>query len=318
MRRREFIALISSAAGAWPLASRAQQPRVIGILDPGIPDKFDAFRQGMTVLGYVEGQNVSYAVRSAEGRPERIPALTAELVRMNVDVIVTAAPLPVRTVKQATSTIPIVFAALGEATENGIVSNLSRPGGNLTGLSFLNTELSAKRLEVLHDAFPRVRKVAVLADSNSSARYIQVTEAAAPAVGMELQMLRVSNVDGFEAAFEAARAQRAEAMDVLASAFFNANRSRLVELASKYRLPAIYETGEYVHSGGLMSYGPNLFVMFRRAASFVDRILKGAYPGDLPVEQPTKFELVVNLKTARALGLVISEAFLLRADEVIE
>jgi ABC-type uncharacterized transport system substrate-binding protein len=315
--RRECIAALGGAA-VWPLAARAQQTlKAVGLLDPGVPHLFDVFLQGMRDLGYLEGQNVIYVRRSAEGKADRIPALANELVGMKPDVIVTAAPLPVRALKEATSTIPIVFV-LGDAVTANAVSNLARPGGNLTGLSFLNVELSAKRLEILRDAMPRLARIAVFYDPSSDRGYLGVTEETGRKLGLELKAWPLSGVDAFESAHESARADGAEAVDVLASAFFNANRVRLIDLAAKYRLPSIYESSEYVRTGGLISYGPNLLDLFRRQATYVDKIFKGSKPGDLPVEQPTRFELVVNLKTAKALGLTIAESFLLRADEVIE
>jgi putative ABC transport system substrate-binding protein len=318
MKRREFITLLGGAA-AWPLAAWAQQTlKVVGILDPGIPHLIDAFFQGMRDLGHVEGQNVNYVRRSAEGKADRIPTLANELVRMKPNVILTAAPLPVRALKEATSTIPIVFAALGDALTSGAVSDFARPGGNLTGLSFLNIELSGKRLEILHEAMPNLRRIAIFYDPNTDPDYLRVSEETGRKLGLEFKARPLPGVDAFESAHEAARADGAEAIDVLASAFFNANRVRLIELAAKYRLPAIYETGEYVRSGGFMSYGPSLEDLFRRSATYVDKILKGATPGDLPVEQPTKFELVINLKTAKALGLEVPPTLLARADEVIE
>ncbi len=320
--RREILgALFGCGALAWTIAARAQQtarvPR-IGLLDPGLAQLFAAFLKGMQDLGYEEGRNVAYVRRSAEGHAERIPALAAELVDLKVNVIVTAAPQAVRAAMAATATIPIVFAAVGDAVGQGIALSLARPGHNATGFSFLNTEISAKRLQLLHEAFPSARQIAVLADGSGPSNSLDATKEAGSSLGLALQILSVSGSGEFEGAFQAAVAGRAEALDVLASAFFNANRVRLVELAARYRLPAMYETDDYVHAGGLMSYGPSLTDLFRRAASYVDKILKGAKPGDLPVEQPTKFELVINLKTAKALGLAIPALLLGSADEVIE
>jgi putative ABC transport system substrate-binding protein len=245
--------------------------------------------------------------------------LARELVGLSPDVLMTASPLSVRALKEATSTIPIVFV-LGDAVTTGAVTNLARPGGNATGLSFLNQELSSKRLQLLLETFPKTRRVAVLWDMSTPRRWLEATEEAGRALGVELHALEIagSAPGRFEGAFEAAVAARAEALDILASAFFNAHKERLVELAAKYRLPAMYEHGDFVRSGGLMSYGTSIPDLFLRAASYVDKILKGAQPGDLPVEQPTKFELVINLKTAKALGLEIPPALLDRADEVIE
>ena len=321
MRRREIITLIGAAAAGWPLSARAQRTAIpqIGLLDPGVSGLFAAFEQGMRDLGYIEGQTVSYLRASAEGRAERVPQLAAELVARNPDVIVTAATLPVHAVQERTSKIPIVFAALGDAVGLGVVSNLARPGGNLTGLSFLNTEISGKRLELLRDMLPGLQRVAVLWDAaNQPRQTVEPTEAAARQLGIELQLLQVRGPDDFEAAFRVASKQQAQAVNVFASAFFNSNRLRLADLALRYRLPAMYETGEYVRDGGLIAYGPILGDLFRRAATYVDKILRGAKPGDLPVEQPTKFELVINLQTAKAIGLTIPESLLFRADSVVE
>jgi putative ABC transport system substrate-binding protein len=317
MRRREFITFLGGAA-VWPLAARAQLAKpTIGFLDPGVPHVFTGFTEGLRDLGYVEGQNITYAWRSAAGNPNVLPELAAELVALRVDIIATVATLPVRAAKSATSTIPIVFL-LGDAVTTGIVGNLSRPGGNLTGVSFLNDELSSKRLELLRDVMPSLQSVAVFHDPNTTRKFLEVTEDTGRRLGLKLQVFALTGVDTFEQAFAAVAAERLEAVDVLSSAFFNANRDRFAELALKYRLPAIYESGEYVRAGCLLSYGPNLVNLFKQAATYADKIIKGAKPGDLPVEQPTKFEMLVNLKTAKAIGLKLSDSFLLRADEVIE
>jgi putative ABC transport system substrate-binding protein len=318
MRRRDFITLIGGSAATWPLAARGQQAKpTIGFLDPGVPHVFAAFTEGLRDLGYVEGQNITYVWRSADGNPNVVPELAAELVALRVDIIATVATLPVRAAKSATSTIPIVFL-LGDAVTTGIVSNLSRPGGNLTGVSFLSDELSSKRLELLRDVMPSLQSVAVFHDPNTTRKFLEVTEDTGRRLGLKLQVFALTGVDTFEQAFAAVAAERLEAVDVLTSAFFNANRDRFAELALKYRLPAIYESGEYVRAGCLLSYGPNLANLFKQAATYADKIIKGAKPGDLPVEQPTKFEMLVNLKTAKAIGLNLSDSFLLRADEVIE
>jgi putative tryptophan/tyrosine transport system substrate-binding protein len=300
------------------MAQRRGRPAQIGILDPGIPQLFDAFRDGMRSLGYAEGQNINTVLRSAQGRPEDVQPLAAELARLNVDVIVTAGTAPVRAAAEATSSIPIVFAALGDALASGIVTNLFRPGGNITGLSFLNTEVSSKRLEILVEAVRNVQRIAVFADPTASQSFVEATEQAAKRLGVLPQIINVPRPEFLEEAFRAAVGSGAQALNVLASAFFNAHRERLAELAMMHHLPAMYETGEYVRAGGLMAYGPNLADMFRRAASYVDRVLKGATAGDLPVEQPTRFEFLINLKTARALNLTIPPTLLARADEVIE
>jgi putative ABC transport system substrate-binding protein len=318
MRRREFIAGLGATAAAWPLVARAQQTKpTIGFLDPGVPQVFAGFTEGLRDLGYIEGQNITYIWRSAAGNPSVLPELAAELVALRVDIIATVASLPVRVAKSATSTIPIVFL-VGDAVTTGTVSNLSRPGGNLTGVSFLNDELSSKRLELLRDVIPSLQSVAVFHDPNTSRKFVEVTEETGRRLGLKLRNFALAGVDTFEQAFAAVAAERLDAVDVLASAFFNANRGRFAELALKYKLPAIYETGEYVRAGCLLSYGPNLANLFKQAATHADKIIKGAKPGDLPVEQPTKFEMLVNLKTAKAIGLNFSNSFLLRADEVIE
>jgi len=320
MDRRAFIGMVGRSILAAPIAARAQQPAKIarvGILDAGVPHLFAAFREALRALGYIEGQNVAFDLRSAGGRPDQIPILARELVRANPDVIVSAATLPLQSLKRETSTIPIV-AVVGDAVASGLVVSLSRPGGNLTGLSFLNTELSGKRLEVLLEALPGLRRVAMLNDSNTSQPYVGAIEAAARQVRVQLLRFDIRNADDLERVFLMAKRDGAEALTVLASAFFNANRKQIVDLAARSRLPAIYESREYAEAGGLLTYGQDLTDLFRRAATYVDKILKGTKPADLPVEQPTKFELVVNLKTAKALGLAIPQSILVRADEVIQ
>jgi putative tryptophan/tyrosine transport system substrate-binding protein len=322
MRRRDLLTIIGGAAAAGPLSAArldaADLPPRIGILDPGLPHLFEAFFSGMRNLGYIEGQNVDYIRRSSAGQSEPIPQLAAELADANPAVIVTAGPPAVRAVMNATSTIPLVFAAVGDAIAAGAVTNLAHPDGNATGFSFLNTEISAKRLELLHEAVPGARHIAVLRDRISSGADLKPTLHAAGAIGLEAQLIEVSRPDEYDGAFEAAVATHAEAMDVLGSPIFNANRELLIRLAARHRLPAMYEADEYVHSGGLMSYGPSLADLFRRAAGYVFKLLRGSKPADLPVEQPTKFELAINLKTAKALGLTIPQSLLQRADEVIE
>jgi putative ABC transport system substrate-binding protein len=302
MKRREFIMLLGGAA-AWPLAARAQQRTIlpqVGILDPGIPQHFEAFRRGMRDLGYVEGNSISYIYRTAAGRVEPVSQFASELVALKPDVIVTASAVPVRAVKEATSTIPIVFV-LADAITAGVVNNLAHPGENLTGLSFLNTELSAKRLDLLLEMLPNIRRIAVLRDLNTPRIWAEATEEASRRLGLAFQLLEVAGPETFESAYETAVNARAEALDVLSSAFFNSHKGRLTELAAKYRLPTMYEHDDFVRIGGLIAYGPSIPDLLRRAATHVDKILKGAKPGDLPIEQPTKFDLVINLKTAKAL-----------------
>jgi putative ABC transport system substrate-binding protein len=271
MRRREFISLVGRAVAAWPLAAHAQQRTTlpqVGILDPGIPQHFGAFRGGMRDLGYVEGKSISYIYRSAAGRAGPVSQLASELVALKPEVIVTASAVPVFAVKEATSTIPIVFV-LADAITAGAVSNLAHPGGNLTGLSFLNSELSAKRLELLLQSLPNVRLVAVLRDLNTPQVWAEATQEAGRRLGLAVQLLEVAEPETFESAFEAAIKARAEALDILASAFFNSHKARLIELAAKYHLPAMYEHDDFVRSGGLIAYGPIIPDLFRMAAMHV-------------------------------------------------
>ena len=317
MRRREFVAL-AGAALLQPLAAAAQpKPMpVIGILDPDVSFIFDAFVEGMRDLGYVEGQNIAYVRKVAQGRPESIPSLTAELINLKVDVIVTAGP-PARAARQATTSIPIVFLALGDPVATGLVSSLSHPGGNITGLIFLDEELSTKRLDLLREMIPNLRDIAVF-DPGTNSASLATTEQAERKLGLQLHRWELPSVDSFERAFQEAAAAQVDAVDVLASPFFNANRERLGRLAAKYRLPAIYELADYVRSGGLMGYGPVFTDMGRRGAAFVDKILKGAKPGDLPVEITTKFELSINLKAANSLGFTVPTTLLAQAGVVVE
>jgi putative tryptophan/tyrosine transport system substrate-binding protein len=320
MRRRDFISYVGGTVATWPLVASAQRKAmpVIGILDPDVTFIFDAFVEGMRDLGYDEGRNIAYVRKVAQGRPESIPSLAIELVNLKVDVIVTVATQFVLAARQATTSIPIVYLAAGDPVAAGLVSSLSKPGGNVTGLSWFVDELSAKRVELLHDLIPNLRDVAVFYDPGTPPAALEATEQAGGRLGLELRATPLPSAESYESAFREAAAAHVDAVDVLASPFFNANRERFAELAGKYRLPAIYETGEYVRSGCLMAYGPVFTDMARRGATYVDRILRGAKPGDLPIERPTKFELVINLKAANALGLSIPLSILARADEVIE
>jgi putative ABC transport system substrate-binding protein len=278
----------------------------------------EAFRQGLRELGYAEGRNVSIEYRWAEGRAERLQALAAELVRLKVDVIV-ASGVEALAVKRATTSIPIVMPVSSDPVRLALVSSLARPGGNVTGLTGLGDELAGKRMQLLKETFPRVSRAAVLWEPAGSAAMVRASETAARALGIRLQTLRAGRPDELATAFSEAQQDRADALFVLPSGFFYAQRARLVELAAKHRLPVIYDQKEFVvGSGGLMSYGANFHDLFRRAPGYVDKVLKGAKPADLPVEQPTKFELVINLKTAKALGLTIPPAVPARADEIIQ
>jgi putative ABC transport system substrate-binding protein len=320
VERRTFLGVIAGGLLAAPLAVEAQAADkipLVGILDNGVPRLFTEFREGLHELGYVDGQNIQLVVKSAQGRPDLLPGLAAELVALKPEVVVTTG-VAVRAVRRASPTIPIVVAATRDAVSAGFTSSLAKPADNITGQSFLNTELSAKRLALLKDTLPRARRIAMLVYADSGPdRDVRETRAAAQRLGLYVQRVDV-RLDDLARSFSDAKRERADAVDVLASAWLNAHRERLVELAAQNGLPAIYESRDYVDAGGLMSYGQNLTLLFRRAAVYVHKILKGATPEDLPWEQPSQFELVINLKTAKALGLTIPPSLLLRADQVIE
>jgi putative ABC transport system substrate-binding protein len=279
-----------------------------------------AFRQGLRELGYLEGKNIAIESRFADGKLDRVPALAAELVRLNVDVIVTSGPSPTRAAKEATVTIPIVMARDIDPVGNGFVASLARPGGNITGLSMLAPEISGKQLELLKETLPKLSGVVVLGSSTTqgNAQTRREIELAAGALGVKLQHLNVAGLEDIETAFRAAVKGRADAALVLGSAIYASHRKQVTETAVRNRLPTIYRNPEYVDDGGLMAYGVNLVDLDRRAATYVHKILKGAKPADLPVEQPTKFELVINLKTAKQIGLTIPPNVLARADRVIK
>jgi putative ABC transport system substrate-binding protein len=283
-----------------------------------------AFLEGLRELGYVEGKNVTIEYRDAEGKSERLAALAAELVALKVDVILggggTAGALAL---KRATTTVPIVFGAVGDPVSEGVVSSLARPGGNLTGLAINSPEITGKAIELLKQAVPGATRVALLVKPDSVPapvlnERVKVWDRQARALGMRLQVVHARGAEDFDGAFSAMVKARADVLTVLGTPLFDGERRRLAELSSKYRLPTVYSFRHFVDAGGLMSYGPDIPHLFRRAATYVDKILKGAKPGDLPVEQPTKFELVLNLKTARALGLKLPPSVLQRADQVIE
>src|SRR5262245_15334965 len=305
--------------------TEAQQPAKIpriGILIPGssafpTSARYDSFRQKLRDLGYIEGENISIEIRYAEGKEDRLSDFAAELVKLKVDVIVTSTVPGVLAAKNATSTIPIVFWAVFDPVRAGLVSSLARPGGNITGLSILNPELDGKRLELLKETFPKITKVAYLRDAGSLRAGTAMQEAAR-ALGLQLQYLDLRSAKDFDGAFKAVLKERAQALTTSAVPIISMNQQRIVDFAAKNRLPAIYPYSEFIDAGGLMFYGVSFSDLFRRAATYVDKILKGAKPGDLPVEQPTKFELVINLKTARQIGLTIPPTVLGRADRVIK
>ncbi len=319
------LALVAVALGllAAPLAAEAQQPRKIpriGVLRSGSPPDrtVEAFRQGLHDLGYVEGQNIALEIRWAELKHARLPALAAELVGLKVDILAASGPPAIRAVKEATSTIPIVMMAMDDAVGHGFVASLARPGGNVTGLSFQTDELSGKWLQLLKEALPTATRLAVLWDATGTVNQLKTVERLGPSVGVQLHILEVRRPEDLEGAFEAAKKRGAQGLIILGAPFLTVQIPRLVELATKSRLPAVYYSRDFAHAGGLMAYGPSLPAMFRRAATYVDKILKGAKPADLPVEQPMRFELVINLKTAKALGLTLPQSILIRADQVIQ
>jgi putative ABC transport system substrate-binding protein len=306
--------------------AQAQQPKQvprIGFLSSLSPavvsDRMEAFRQGLRELGYVEGKNIVIEWRYAEGKTERLPDLAAELVRLNVDVIVTGGPAVNRFAKEATATIPVILAFDNDPVGNGFVASLARPGGNITGLATLSAELSGKRLELLKEIVPRLSRVAVLGNSTvpGNAQALRETELAAGVLGAKLQYLDVLDPKDIETAFRAASKGRADAVLVLGSQVVTSHPKQFVELAAKSRLPAIYWSPEFVEAGGLMTYRVSITDLFRRTATYVDKILKGRKPADLPVEQPMKFEFVINLKAAKQIGLTIPPNVLARADRVI-
>ncbi len=326
LKRRDFITLVGGAAAAWPLAARAQQPgklRTIGFLGQSTRSAASewvaAFVQRLHELGWNEGRTVAIEYRWAEGREERFAQIAAEFVRLKVDIIVTSGTPQVLAAKHATSVIPIVFAAAGDPVASGLVASLARPGGNATGLSSLVADLAGKRLELLREVVPALRRLAIMGNVGNPLTVLELGEvqAAAGTLGLEVHTLEIRQAQDITPAFEALKG-RADALYVCIDALVNANRIRINTSALGARLPTMHGSRDYVEAGGLMSYGPNYPDLFRRSADYVDKILHGAKPGDIPVEQPTKFDLVVNLTTARALGLDLPPTLLARADEVIE
>ena len=329
MQRRDFIALISGVI-AWPLAVHAQQlgqrMRRIGVLqgltasDPEWQRRLAAFKQGLEELGWSEGRNVTFEYRYADGKPDRLPALAAELAQANVDVIVTNAAQPVEAARKATSIIPIVMATVGDAVGAGYVASLARPGGNVTGSTLVATEQSAKRLQIIKEFSPSLVRVAVLWNGNASGHRQQLKEMerSAPALGIVIQSIPVQNAGDFDAGFRAAEQGNAQGIVSMDDPLIQSQRARIVEFATRQRVPLMAEFRPITDAGGLMSYGPNQIDLWRRAATFVNKIFNGAKPADIPVEQPTRFELIVNLKTAKQIGIAVPPSLLARADEVIE
>jgi putative ABC transport system substrate-binding protein len=324
MRRRDFITILGGAAGVWPLMTRAQQSAVpvIGFLGASTPSSWAvwtaAFLQGLRELGWIEGRTVKIEYRWAEGQSQRYVEIAAEFVRLKVDVIVTVGTAATA-VKEATVTIPIVFALAVEPVASGLVASLARPGGNVTGLSSQSVDLAGKRIEILRELLPDLRRLAVIADAGYSASVLEKDEVQSSArkLGIEVDVLAIRRAQDIVPAFETIKSGT-QALYVCPGALVNANHARINTLALGARLPTMHAVRDFVGAGGLLSYAANYTYLFRRSASYVDKILKGAKPADLPVEQPTKFELVIDLTTAKALRLSIPESFLLRADEVIE
>jgi putative ABC transport system substrate-binding protein len=325
VKRREFITLIGGAAAAWPLLARAQQSGmpVIGFLGAATSSSYGqwvaAFVQRLRELGWIEGRTVAIEVRWAEGSTERLAEIAAEFVRLKVDVIVTHSAAPVLAAMQATSVIPIVIASAADPVSTGLVASLARPGGNVTGLSLQVTDLTGKRVELLREVVPGMRRLAIMANVGAPAAVLEMGEAQAAArtLGLEAATIEIRRAEEIALAFDALKG-RAEALYVCGDPLVFAHRIRINTLALGARLPTMYGPREHVDAGGLISYGPNFSDLYRRAADYVDKILRGAKPADIPVEQPTKFDLVINLTTAKALGLTVPPTLLARADEVIE
>jgi putative ABC transport system substrate-binding protein len=324
MKRRVFIAGLGGTA-AWPLVARGQQPAmpVIGYLNSGSPGPSkgtsEAFRSGLAQIGFIEGKDVNIEYRWALDDLNRLPSLAADLIALNVAVLVASPTGAALAAQAATKTIPIVFAAAGDPVERGLVKSISRPESNLTGIIFLGPEVDAKRLELLHELLPKVTTIATLINPDGAAMdSIQNVEAASRAIGVKLVIVKARSEDEFNSAFETAKQERAEALLVISHGLFINSRKKLIDLTKQFGLPSIFEWREVSQEGGLISYGTNINDMFRIMGTYAGRILKGAKPSDLPVVRPTKFELVINLKTAKALGLEIPPQLLARADEVIE
>jgi putative ABC transport system substrate-binding protein len=327
MRRRDFIIFLAGAMAAWPLAARAQQKAmpVIGVLNTGSPSAttspfMAAFLQGLSEAGYVEGQNLAIEYRWAEGHYDRLPALAADLVDRKVDLIMASSPPSALAAKSATSTIPIVFRGGPDPVGNGLVASLARPGGNLTGVSMLSDRLPAKRLQLLSELVPRAGVIALLVNPNdaNAERVIREVQEAARTKGLQLHVRKASSESEIDTAFASLVQLQAGALLVAADPFLSSRREQLVALASRHAVPSIYAWREFAASGGLISYGPSLTSAYRLCGTYAGKVLKGAKPADLPVQQPTKFELIINLKTAQALGIDVPPTLLARADEVIE
>ena len=321
MKRRTFIAALGSAA-AWPVVARAQQrpskTARIGIIDDA--PIWDHFRRGLRDLGYVEGRDITFEYRAAEGRPERLAAAASELANLPVDIIAVSGSAATHAAREATTTIPILMIAIGDPLGAGFVQSLARPGGNITGSSLLGTEMNAKRVELLKELVPNMSRVAFLWNPNNASHlaYLEGWRAVAPQLGIEPKFVEVGSSNQFEPAFRGMMGEHCDALSVTADPFHLLHINWIIEFVAANRLPTIYVVRENAAAGGLMSYGPNLPDLYRRAAVYVQKILQGTKPADLPVEQPVKFDLVINLKTANELGLNVPQTLLYTADEVIE
>jgi ABC-type uncharacterized transport system substrate-binding protein len=326
MRRREFIPLLGGAVIMWPLAARAQPPgkiHRIGFLWEGpavFPDAIEAFRQGLRELGYVEGRTIAFENRWAEGKPERMRELANELVRLKVDVIMAPSSIYTGAAKQATSTIPIIFMSHADPLGSGHVATLARPGGNATGFSLMMTETNVKGLELFKEAIPQLSRVAVIYDPATPSHRpgLKAVETAGPSLGLRIKPVAVRRATEYDSAFATVLRERADGVLVLSTPLFIAGAKPIAKLAIVHKLPSLFGPKHHVQAGGLMSYSPNRADLWRRCATYVDKILKGEKPANMPVQRPTKFELVINLKTAKTIGLAIAPTFLARADEVIE
>jgi putative ABC transport system substrate-binding protein len=322
MRRRDFITFLGGAAAAWPLAARAQQRermRRIGVLLLGQQEQFvRPFLDGLQALGYVDGKTVTIEYRDAGGNAERLPDVAAELVRLNPDVIFSAGGDAAPFAKNATRTIPIVVAVSNDPVESGLVASLGRPGGNVTGITFIYDQLAGKTIEFLKDAAPRVSRVAILWNPDHADPEFRETQRAARTLGVQLQSLEVRGAGDFDGAFQAATNERAEALIVVVSRLMSLHQQQIADFTLKNRLILVGGAKNWAELGALLTYGPNTTELIRRTATYVDKILRGAKPADLPMQQPTNFELIINLKTAKTLGLAISQDVLSIADEVIE
>jgi putative tryptophan/tyrosine transport system substrate-binding protein len=327
MRRKFFELTLSAMLLTLSTSVQAQQPagtaaRIASLSTAArssLSPRLDAFRRGLRELGYVEDKNIAIEYRSAEGNINRLPELAAELVRLKVDCIVTAGENPTRAAKQATSTIPIIMTTVGDPVGLGFAASLARPSGNITGLSTISPDLAGKRLELLKETIPKLSRVAIFSDPRAFILSIELkeTEAAARLLKVQVTSFEVRSLDELENAFRSSAKSRADGFIMMPSGFFNTNQRRLVELAAKHRLPGMYLEQEFVHAGGLMTYATSIPDLYRRSATYVDKILRGSKPADLPIEQPKKFELVINLKTAKQIGLTIPPNVLARADKVI-